>query len=230
MIWHTRTQQIAAHGKIDVKCPQTDVRVRAGRRTRSEGGFSLVEMLIVVAIMLIAAAVSVINLPPALAAMRMTSALNQTAETLKLARSQAFSDRCVYRVDFTLPSTLTITQQATGLIVKTVLLPPGVNFDAEPGLPSTPATTPDGFGSGTISGPIDFDADFGVGGLNQLFFYPDGSARDANGHVNNGVVYLARPGNVKSSKAVSLWGITGRVKKWTLSINQGTGVKSWGQS
>jgi len=229
MIWHTSTQPIAADAnKIATQGPA--VRIKPVRRSRSERGFSLVEMIIVVAIMLTAAAVSIINFPPAMAAMRMNSALNMTAETMKLARSQAFSDRCVYRVDFTLPATLTVTQQATGLIVKTVILPPGVNFDAEPGLPSTPTTTPDGFGSGTISGPIDFDADFGVGGLNQLFFYPDGSARDSNGHVNNGVVYLAQPGNINSSKAVSLWGITGRVKKWALSINKTTGVKSWGQS
>jgi prepilin-type N-terminal cleavage/methylation domain-containing protein len=231
MFWHTRSRQIAlaSNGPVFRNRKQKATSV-AGGRSVSSRGFSLIELVVVVSIIMMVAAVSVINLPPALAAMRMNSALNITAETLRLARGSAFSDRCVYRVDFTLPQTLTVTQQVTGVVVKTLILPVGVNFDAEPGLPSTPTTTPDGFGSGAISGPIDFGADFGVGGLTQVFFYPDGSARDANGHINNGIVYLAAPGNLSSSKAVTLWGLTGRVKKWTLSISPTTGVKSWGQS
>lgn len=211
------------------QCSRLAARTAAGRRSASTRGFSLIELLIVVAIILIISAVTIINLPPALAAMRMNSAVNMTAETLKFARGQAFANRAVYSVTFTLPSTLTVTQVATGRVVQQVLLPTGVSFDAEPGIPSVAGTTPDGFGTGAISGPIDFDADFGLGGLNQLFFQPDGTARDGNGHVNNGVVYLARPGNLSSSRAISIWGLTGRVKTWNLAINATTGVKSWGQ-
>ena len=197
-------------------------------RPRS-GGFTLIEALVVVLIVTTVAAVSVLNLPPALRAMRVNSAQQMTTATLGRARGLASANQCVYQVDFTLPNRLAITQTATGVVVEQSTLPVGVNFDAEPGIPSTPATTPDGFGSGAITGPIDFDADFGLAGATRIYFYPDGSARDQNGHVNNGVIYIARPGELLSSRAVTVWGLTGRVKSWRLYKNPNTGVNAWGQ-
>jgi len=38
------------------------------------------------------------------------------------------------------------------------------------------------------------------------------------------VLYLARPGNLYSSRAVTLWGITGRIRGWRLYQNGGAGA------
>jgi Tfp pilus assembly protein FimT len=185
--------------------------------------------MIVIAIIMIISAISIISLPAALAGMRLNSAVSLTTETLSKARGQAYSTRALYRVDFTPPSTITVTQQATGTVTSQVTLPPGVNFDAEPGIPTTVTTVPDGFGNGSATLPIDFGLNLAATGNVPVFFYPDGSARDANGAINNGVVYLAEPGNLASSRAITLWGLTGRIKRWTLSVNKTNGVSSWGQ-
>jgi hypothetical protein len=59
-------------------------------------------------------------------------------------------------------------------------------------------------------------------------FYPDGSAQDSLGNYSNGVVYLTRTGSpIYISKAVTLWGATGRIRGW--SLNNVTGVATWVQ-
>jgi hypothetical protein len=62
----------------------------------------------------------------------------------------------------------------------------------------------------------------------MIYFQPDGSAQDANSNINNGVVYIARPGDLASSRAITLWGATGRLRGWRLYIT-GTGTKAWRQ-
>ncbi len=198
--------------------------------SRPEAGFTLLETTLVVAIMMLVAGVSVLSIPSALRTMRVNSAQEMTGSVLNRARGLAVDNKCVYQVDFALPNSMSITQTATGNLVLQTTLSIGVNFDAEPGIPSTPATTPDGFGSGAVTGAVDFDADFGLAGATRVYFYPDGTARDQNGHINNGVIYIAYPGDLMSSRAVTLWGLTGRVKAWRLSSNPQNGVKAWGQS
>ena len=61
---------------------------------------------------------------------------------------------------------------------------------------------------------IDFDQGIVAGAKNVIYFYPDGSAADVLGNVNNGVVYIARPGFIDSSRAITLWGATGRLRGW----------------
>jgi hypothetical protein len=52
-----------------------------------------------------------------------------------------------------------------------------------------------------------------------IYFYPDGSAQDVNGNVNNGVVYLAMPGFINTSRAITLWGATGRLRGWHIYLS-----------
>jgi len=93
-----------------------------------------------------------------------------------------------------------------------------------PGIPTNPAATPDGFGTGAVA--IDFDIANGGGGT-QIYFQPDGRALDGANRLNDGVIYLAEPNNLFSSRAVSLYGTTGRSKSWFLTkVN---GVSKWTQ-
>ena len=48
---------------------------------------------------------------------------------------------------------------------------------------------------------------------------PDGSAQDSLGNYNSGVVYLTRTGDtIYNSRAVSVWGATGRIRGWRLAL------------
>jgi type II secretory pathway pseudopilin PulG len=195
-------------------------------------GFSLVELGIVMAIGMIAAAFTMVTVQPALRQVHITNAYNTTLMTFRRAREQAVAERRVYLVTLTAPGTLTVTQVATGTVTLTATLPTDIAFDAEPGIPSSataPPTTPDGFGSGVSSGAINFDIGVGAGGTNTVYFYPDGTARDVNGVMNNGVVYLARPGDLLSSRAITVWGLTGRIRGWRLYKNTSAGTNYWSQ-
>jgi hypothetical protein len=99
-------------------------------------------------------------------------------------------------------------------------LPIDEQFVVVAGVPLTPKT-PDGFGSGVRA--VDFDLGNG-GGSNVLFFFPDGTVLDAAGNLNNGIVYIARPGDLYSSRAITIWGATGRLKVWSLANKGGA---SW---
>ena len=190
----------------------------------------MIELLIVVAIILIIVAFSYPMLQPALKAGRVSSAYNATLTTLRQARDISVAQRQIYFVTFNggAPSTLTTTQASTGTVTSTVSLPTDVSFHAEPGIPTSPVvppTTPDGFGVGAPA--VDFDQGIAGGVKNVIYFYPDGSAKDALGNVNNGVVYVGRTGEIMSSRAITLWGGTGRLRGWHLYSN--AGVYYWRQ-
>lgn len=186
-------------------------------------GFSLVELMIVIALILVVAGFSAITIQPALREGRVTEAYNRTLMTLRQARDFSVAQRQIYFVTLSTavqPNTVTITQGSTGTVMATYTLPTDVNFDIEPGIPTSPTvppTTPDGFGIG--NNPIDFDQGIAGGVKNMLYFYPDGSTEDVNGNVNNGVVYIARPGEIRSSRAITVWGATGRLRGWHLYPN-----------
>ncbi|HLK31733.1 MAG TPA: type II secretion system protein [Terriglobales bacterium] len=183
-------------------------------------GFTLIEISIVLAISFIAGGMFFMSLQPALKQSRVNNAYDETLMTLRRARDEAAAELRIYVVSFTLPGTITVTQNTTtGPILVTTVLPADVSFDVEAGIPNTSLTTPDGFGTGKAA--IDFDQGVGGGNTSTIYFYPDGTARDLNGNINNGVVYLARPGDLYSSRAITLWGTTGRLRGWRLYNNNG---------
>ncbi|MGD0179103.1 MAG: prepilin-type N-terminal cleavage/methylation domain-containing protein [Terriglobales bacterium] len=193
---------------------------------RKMRGFSLIEMMIVIAMILIVLAFSIMAIQPSLTQNNVTEAFNQTLMALRQARDTAVAQRQIYFVTLTnagIPNSITITQGSTGTVTATYNLPNNVAFLAWPGLPISPTTypmTPDGFGIGTTA--IDFDQGVAGGVKNVIYFYPDGSAQDAIGNVNNGVVYLAEVGNtayVRTSRAITLWGATGRLRGWHIYLN-----------
>jgi prepilin-type N-terminal cleavage/methylation domain-containing protein len=186
-------------------------------------GFSLIELAIVLCLILIVSAVSVMTIQPSLKAGRVTEGYNTALMMLRQARDISVSQRQIYFVTLNgvvQPNTLTITQGSTGTITSTKSLPTDVAFDVEPGVPTSPTvapTTPDGFGAGAT--PIDLDQGVAGGAKNVVYFYPDGSGADVNGNVNNGVVYITRPGDIRNSRAITLWGATGRLRGWHLYKN-----------
>jgi Tfp pilus assembly protein FimT len=180
-------------------------------------GFSLVETMIVVSLIMISSGIFFMSLQPALKDTRVTNAYNTTLMTLRRAREAAIAERRTYVITFSnaaVPNTITMTQAATGQVVSVQTLPNDIAFQVITGIPTTLATTPDHFGTGGTA--IDFDQSVAGGAKNVICFNPDGSAQDVNSNANNGVIYLARSAELLSSRAITVWGSTGRLRGYRL--------------
>lgn len=194
-------------------------------------------MVIVMSIILIMAGVSYVSMQPMLKAQHVNNAYNTVLSAMRQARDNSVAQRTSYVVTLdstTIPHTITIAPTLPGpqgiQAPITYKLPQDVTFDAEFGIPTAPNKTPDGFGVGAK--PIDFGytgQGVGVGGKNIIYFCPDGTAQDATGgagqctgNMNNGVVYIARTGELLSSRALTVWGATGRIRGWRLYTSGGT--------
>ena len=191
-------------------------------------GFSLIELLIVVTIILMVSGVAIIGMQPALQNARVDNAYNITLAAIRQARDFAVGQRQQYSVTFSnaaVPNTITVTQAGNGNVVATYTLPTDVAFSALAGIP-TGVNAPDGFG---VAGAISFDQGVAGGTTNAIYFMPDGTAQDVNGNVNNGVIYIARASQLYSSHAITVWGATGRLRGWRL-YNTSAGTAYWRQN
>src|ERR1700730_1464064 len=207
-------------------------------RKPSERGFSMVEMTVVLAIILVLIGIALGNIVPSLHGSKANAGLEMVLGELRRAHERAIDERRIYRVTFVPPQTIQVDVGQVANIASTITgsapvfvqaqppltLPTGIQFVVVPGIPTTAATTPDGFGSGAKA--IDFDIANG-GGATQIFFQPDGRSLDAANRLNDGVLYLAEPASLISSRAVSVFGSTGRAKGWTLMKNGG--AYGWNQ-
>jgi type II secretory pathway pseudopilin PulG len=204
---------------------------------RKHNGYSLLEMLITVSIAMIMSAVAFIALTPMWNQTHINTAYDTTLMALRNTRELAITQGHEYYVNFIPPGTIQVQYQgpavgnaaAPALVqVITYTIPADVSFAVQAGFP---ATAPDGFGAGV--NPIDFGQGLAGEPLNYVIFMPDGSSQafvvGNSGTYNSGVVYLTRPGDniYNSSRAVTVWGATGRIRGWRLA--QPGGVTSWVQ-
>jgi Tfp pilus assembly protein FimT len=207
-------------------------------------GFSLLEMMIVICVMMIVGAITFMALQPALKDARVNTAFENTMMPLRVARQRAISERKQYIVCFGIaapagaltpmgaPTAQSVqifrwdagTALSAATQVTAITLPIDINFQIVPGVPNGPTTVPDGFGNATVA--IDFDQAVAGPITNQVMFMPDGSAHDVNGNLNSGIVYVSRNGDLYSSRAVTLYGATGRIRGWRLL---GNGAPKWFQ-
>jgi prepilin-type N-terminal cleavage/methylation domain-containing protein len=191
------------------------------RLLRKSQGFSLVELLIVMAIMFIVAAMAIINIRGALPGMRANAVMQQAVSQFRTAREQALGQRRNFQITFpggantiqltrlnvqavTVGGVTTISQTGS-TVVNTIQLESNFQFVRFAGVPDTP----DGFSSG--SSAIDF------GGSPIAMFLSDGTMVDASGNPLNGTVFMGLPGQSNTARAVSIMGATGRIRgyRWT---------------
>jgi hypothetical protein len=190
-------------------------------------------MAVVLAIGLIVAAWTKLSLQPVLRTFQADQAYNLTLGVLRQARQRAVDQRKTYIVSFVLPNNLQLLRQDSGkplpapVKVNSWYLLNNMQFLNVAGIPNSPGGTPDGFGTGARA--IDFTVNVGGGGGTVVYFQPDGSAHDALGNVNNGIVYVARPNDLYSSRAITLFGLSGRLRGWRLAKNSVTGAAIWQQ-
>lgn len=213
--------------------------IDVGRRRQRDSGFSLLEMTIVVALTIVISVISVISLVPMLNAQHVVNAYNTTLSAMRQARDNAVSQRTSYSVTFqnvTFPNTITVAWAPVSGESNMGELP-AVTYqfpnDLEFAVPPSGLTPPDNYGSGSYAIDFGYTASSSAGGATVIYFCPDGSAQDAEGGAGNcsgswdgGVVYVARSTDVLSSRAISLWGGTGRMRGWRLYSN-GAGGYQW---
>jgi prepilin-type N-terminal cleavage/methylation domain-containing protein len=201
---------------------------------RKQNGFSLLELMIVAVLMLTMTAVTFITLLPTFNRAHLENSYSTTLMALRNTRNLAIAQSHEYYVVFNplgFPAGTILIQYQPPPVggiaqplqqVITYSIPPDIAFNVRAGFPAPP----DGFGAGIV--PIDFGQNLGAGNLNYVVFMPDGSSRDNLGNYNSGVVYLTRASDsIYSSRAITVWGTTGRVRGWRL--DQKAGAPIWEQ-
>lgn len=199
-----------------------------GSRLRVQRGFSLLELMLTLSIVLIMTGVAMFTMLPAMKQATDANAYDTTLMALRTYRQKAIAQRQRYIVAFTAPGTITISYWGIAVpvnpppvVVQTLTLPTDVQFQVQGGMPNSPATVPDGFGSGITA--IDFGQGLGLGSQNAVMFMPDGSSQDSAGlgNYNSGILYLGRAGELQSMRAITVMGTTGRVRGWRLAQQAG---------
>ena len=191
---------------------------------KSQSGFSIAELVVTVGVLIVGGGIAIMNISGALRGAHVETAYQNTLDQMRFARQVAIDKRTVCRVDFTAPGTISVTQafaDGTPIQTETITLPADVQYTIVTGMPTPPSATPDNLGNGNVA--IDFDRVAGGSGT-TIFFQPDGSALDAAGRVNDGVIYVARPKELNSARAITLLGTTGRIRGWRLGTKSGGGV------
>jgi len=186
---------------------------------KKERGFSLLELMIVIAIGLVMAGVSIMALMPLYKQNHVDAAYDTTLSVIRTYRSQSITQSRRYIINFIAPATIQVQYWGVGVpvspapvVVATYTLPADIQFAVQAGFP---AATPDSFGTGIAA--VDFDQGMGLGSQNYIMFMPDGSSQDNLGNYNSGILYLCRPGDLPSSRAITVLGTTGRVRGWRLN-------------
>jgi len=199
----------------------------------------VVEVLVVLAILGVLVTAAVFQVQSTIRAASANTAASTTLNQMQRARQRAIDDRAIYRLTFvkttsgnppiTVSSILLEQVQVnpgaanTYTLVSSIALPTDTQFANLGGIPTSAAGTPDGFGDGSQA--INFAVNAG-GDPTMIYFQPDGRALTQTGEVANGVVYIARPGDLLSSRAISMYGGTGRCKSWRL-VSLSDGSTAW---
>ena len=174
-------------------------------RRRSDAGFTLLELLITVAIIGTIAAIAVTVMPSVLTGMRSDSSVAQALNTIRIARDRAIAERRNIELSFISPNKVQIIREEipgpATTVLSTTYLENSQEFKQFVGLPDTP----DAFG---VSGPIAF------GGSPKIIFTSEGTLVDSVGDPLNGTVFLGMEGQKTTARAVTIFGPTALLRVW----------------
>jgi prepilin-type N-terminal cleavage/methylation domain-containing protein len=204
--------------------------LRTGLNARRGGdqarGFSMIEMLVVIAISMVIAAIAIIQARPALMQINANNAKDEVQGALRQARETAISDRRNVQVEFlTNPpanppgSYVRLTRLGGLCCANTVILmmpiTNSVTYTTFVGEPDSP----DGFGNG---GAIYF-AGVAGGPPAGMMYQSDGTFTSlGTGVPINGTVFLGVANHPTTARAITILGATGRVRSYHIS-----GTTTW---
>lgn len=172
---------------------------------QGDRGFSMIEALVAMAIILIGASVAVVQLRTSIAIVDADKAINLVSTQLRYARQVAVDQRRNVFVEFVGSDQLRVSRiepDATTTVMAEVNLPAGFRF----GKPGGIGDTPDAFGD---AAPVYFNMN--TSGI----FQSDGAFVDNAGLPANGTVFTMQSNN-GSARALTLTGSTGRTRIYWL--------------
>jgi prepilin-type N-terminal cleavage/methylation domain-containing protein len=174
-------------------------------RTRDAHGFSMVELMVVLAVGATALTMAIASFDSFNRVERAASSVRQVSSALRTARETAVSQRRNIRIDFLNPNVIRpvrieIPNGTTAL--QTTPVEGGMQFVSFPGLPDTP----DAFGNAQ---PIWFGAANAV-----VLFTAEGTLVNQAGQLVNGSVFLGRPNQPQTAHAITVFGATALIRMW----------------
>jgi Tfp pilus assembly protein FimT len=171
----------------------------------SRAGYSLIEMIVVAALVMVGSAIAIPVSMQMVRSARGDSALTLVKTFVQTARNRAIAERRNMQLTFT----------DTGMQLHRIEVPSGVltlvdtlvledGYEWERG----DLTNPDSSITVAAGDAVDFTGD------EPVMFTSDGSLIDANGDVTNGVLFLQKRAAEDGSRAIAIWGVTGLVRTW----------------
>jgi len=215
--------------------------VEASTAANRERGFSVVEMVVVMGMLIVIAGIATIQLQPTLQQFRANAGLDQLKAALRQARETAISQRRtivitfptvnsvqntikMYQMVVTTPAgggTPTVAEATTPF--NTVVLEGTVQFMTY----ASETDTPDGYlhgGSPTAPNGVYTESTTSAvvtgGPTSGMEFQSDGTFTDGNGSLLNAIFFVGVPKMTETARAATILGGTGRVRAWS---NNGSG-------
>jgi prepilin-type N-terminal cleavage/methylation domain-containing protein len=184
------------------------------RALGDETGFTLLEVMVVVALMGTLAAMAIMVSPAFLKNTKADAGISQAMDTLRLARETAISQRRNVRVDFIGLTAIRSVREdigAGGVVtgtttIRTTELENNMQFRTLAGVPNTP----DAFSlvGATTSGAVAF------GASPTRMFTSEGSFVNQQGDFLNGTLFLSVRSDPNSVRAITIFGPTALIRAW----------------
>jgi prepilin-type N-terminal cleavage/methylation domain-containing protein len=182
----------------------------------TQKGFSLLELIAVMAAVAVMLAVAVVSASNILPSFRATSGMNQVMGVIRRARHAALSDRRTISINFIGNNQIQLLTNPPGGGVATPLDGP-IPYTLEGGVQFLyfPATgdTPMGFGACPAATCFTNPANPG-GGLPATTFLADGTFGAGIGVPVNGTIFLGIPNKPTTARAITILGATGRIRTY----------------
>jgi len=182
---------------------------RNGRASRAETGFTIVDLLLIVALVGIVSAAAYPVITSTLDYYRTESALQLVLANVREARQSAIDERRSYRITFSYPGSFAVWKQDDAFAwvqERQIFLPFGISFHLPSGIPRISI--------------IDNSADIDFNGGNTCRFRADGSVVNSSGRIVSGIVYISNSAETGQCRAVSVFGGTGLTRAWVYENGQ----------